>query len=357
MKNWLKLIFVLILVALVYRNSFTARFFQDDKLNLELAASKNFLAVIPGANHYRPVSVQGFYLLGETVSGYNPMGYHLLEFGLFAATLFLVYKSGLIVTGNARSAFLISFLYALNISLFANFYWIANSQFVIGSFLFFLSFVLFYSKGWKQWLAVPVFLIGLLSNEQIISLVVLLPIVSRLLKKPYKFPVLASLAALALGWVGLRLFVLRLPTTSDYALNFRPLTLLATLRWYILRALDLPEGIKLRQNLQITVLFIIFLGSLLPGLRKLNWKLITLGGLWYLVALGVFAFMPGHISAHYLTVSLFGSSLILAQFLPKNKLMLAGILTVYLGLTVYGLEFLSRTHWIILKNTGPIGQF
>lgn len=354
MKNWLKFILLLILVTFIYRDSFTARFFQDDKLNIELAASRNFLAVIPGANHFRPVSVQGFYTLGKLVSPGNPLGYHLLEFIFFAATLFLVFQTAKFITNNQKQPLIITFLYATNISLFANFYWIANSQFVLGGFFFFLSFLLFYSKKYF-WLAVPVFLLGLASNEQIISAVLVLPVISYFFKKPFSKYIYAALLALAVFWIGLKVFVFGMPTTTDYAVSLNPVTALATFRWYVLRALNLPEGVKLTADWTMAGAWLVFLLSLIRG--KINWKMILVGVFWFVATLGIFIFLPNHMSAHYLTVALFGSSLIISELLPKKKIFLVVALVLYLFLTIRGLNFLTQTHWIILKNTGPIGQF
>lgn len=354
MKNWLKFLLLLALVAFIYRDSFTSRFFQDDKLNIEMAASRNFLAVIHGANHYRPVSVQGFYILGELVSSGNPVGYHLLEFIFFAATLAFVYKTAFLLTHNSRQSGIITFLYGVNISLFANFFWIANSQFVIGGFFFFFSLLLFYFKKYS-WLSVPVFLLGLGSNEQILSLVLVLPVISYLLKKPFPKYVYAALVVLAIFWIGLKIFVFGMPTNADYMISLNPPTALATFRWYILRALNLPEGVKLTADWLFTAAWLVFLLSLIR--RKVNWKMILVGAFWFVATLGIFIFLPNHMSAHYLTVALFGSSLIISELLVKNRILLTGALALYLFLTIRGLDFLAHTHWIILKNTGPVGQF
>lgn len=354
MKGWLKFFLLLLLVIFIYRDSFASRFFQDDKLNIELAASRNFLAVIPGANHFRPVSVQGFYTLGELVSAGNPLGYHLLGFVIFAATLVLVYKTAFFFTGNPGQSSIITLLYATNISLFANFFWIANSQFIIGGFLFFLTFLLFYHKRFFP-LAIPVFLIGLASNEQILMLILVLPVISFFWKKPFAKNAFIVLCALGIIWVGLRTLLFKLPVNPDYTISLNPIVAVQTFRWYILRALNLPEGIKLTADRLFTGVWILFLFSLIR--RKVNWKLILTGVFWFIVTLGIFIFLPKHMSAHYLTVALFGGSLIISELLPKRNMLFAVALVFYLFLTIRGLDFLSRTHWIILKNTGPIGQF
>jgi hypothetical protein len=128
-----------------------------------------------------------------------------------------------------------------------------------------------------------------------------------------------------------------------------------TFRWYVLRSLNLPEAVKFSADWFFTGAFGLFLLTLFN--KKIDWKLILTGVFWFVATLGIFIFLPNHMSAHYLTVALFGSSLIMSELLSKNKNILFLSLVLYLFLTVRGLEFLSKTHWIILKNTGPIGSF
>ena len=141
MRNWLKPLFLILLTAAVYRDSFTSRFFQDDKILLGIARSGSPFAVIPNFP-YRPVSQELFYLVSSKLFGLDPLGYHLVLFAFFAGTVILIYKLADKLLESNRKAILAAFFYALNISLFAEFFWIATSYFSIGAFSLMLSLFL-----------------------------------------------------------------------------------------------------------------------------------------------------------------------------------------------------------------------
>lgn len=87
-----------------------------------------------------------------------------------------------------------------------------------------------------------------------------------------------------------------------------------------------------------------------------NLKLILFGAAFFVFGALPFFFLPNHMSAYYLTIALFGPALIAGNVIKSKKLIILFFLG-YLLLTIFGLQFLSATHWIILKNTGPIGKF
>lgn len=351
MQNWLKILLILILTAGVYRDSFTARFFQDDKVLLALSQQNNWFAPVPNFP-YRPVSIQFFYFLGRTFSGFDPLGYHLLLFGAFALTLVVGFNLGKILLKDETRAVMAVFFYALNVSLFANFYWVATSYFVLGT-LFFLSALYFYLQpGLKSLLlALFFFLLALGSNEIAFVFPAVALVVSWYLRQFSSRLWLFLSVDLALFFS--RLFLVGLPKAADYTIQING-QFFATFRWYILRVLDLPEGIRFSGNYFLIGLFILFLLSIF--LAKINWRLLFFALGWFFLAALPFYFLPGHMSAYYLTLALFGPALFLGGIFGKSKLMFWAM-GIYLVLTVVGLDFLARSHWIILKNTGPIGKF
>lgn len=128
MKVWVKFLFLILLLAFIYRDSFISRFFQDDKILLNLP-----LTVIPNFP-FRPVSQQFFYQVCLLVFGLNPVGYHVVIFIFLIGTLWFIFQLAKQIFQHDDSALAVVFFYAFNISLFANFYWIATSYFTIGAF-------------------------------------------------------------------------------------------------------------------------------------------------------------------------------------------------------------------------------
>lgn len=339
---------VIVILALVYGPSFTSPFFQDDATLLDIA--KNYSPFSPIASFpYRPVSINLFYSLSYRAFGMNPLGYHLVLFAAMAITVLLVFVIARRLL-DKNKALVAAFFYAFNISLFANFYWIAVSYFSLGA-LFFFAAVYFYLEERKILLYLS-FLLALGSNEIAIVLPLLLAGVSWYQKKWQRSLLVLTVADVVLLLA--RVIFIGLPQDSAYTISIN-LTALATVRWYFLRALNLPEGIRFATDPLILILFILFLGLLLLGKRP-SIRLLIFGAFWFLVGALPFYFLPNHMSSYYLTMALFGPAIIFAEVFSGRRLAYVAV-AVYFLLTVRGLDFLSKTHWIILKNTGPIGSF
>ena len=315
-------------LAILYRNAFFARFFQDDFLLLQLAKSGNIFT--PIANFpYRPLSIQIFYGFGFKLFGENPFGYHLLLFLIFIAALFFVYK---------LSNWQTTVIYAFNVSLFPLFYWVAASYFVLAAFFVFGA-VYFYKKQ-NFVIAFLFFLFGLLSNE----IIVVLPLLLLLTKISKKVWIFFFVDALYL------LFRMRLalPQAKDYTLDFS-LKFLTTFKWYFLRIFNLPEG-RSAMNSLILVLFIFLIFILLASYKNFSLKKFIFGISWFFIGALPFFFLPYHMSAYYLTISLFGPAVFMSSLFNSNRKLGIIFLVLYLLLTVFGLDALSKTHWIILKS-------
>lgn len=316
-----------IFLALFYRNAFFARFFQDDFLLLQLAKSGNIFR--PIANFpYRPVSIQIFYGFCFRLFGENPFGYHILLFLIFIAALFFVYK-----LSNWQTVV----IYAFNVSLFPLFYWVAASYFVFAAFFTFGA-VYFY-KNSKILPALLFFIFGLLSNE----IVVVLPLLLFLTKISKKVWVFFFIDVLYLFFRT----HLSLPQAKDYTLDFS-LKFLTTFKWYFLRIFNLPEG-RLAINPLILVLFVFLILILLASYKNFSLKKFIFGISWFFIGALPFFFLPYHISAYYLTISLFGPAVFISNILSSNRKLTIVFLIFYLSLAVIGLDMLSKTHWIILK--------
>lgn len=356
-KYNLALLLIIFLTALVYRNSFFSPFFQDDKVLLNSStAGSFFIQIVPAT--YRPISQQLFYFLGNQFFGRNVFGYHLVLFGVFALTLVVLFALADKLLKSKTKALIAVFFYAFNISLFANFYWIATSYFSIGALFYFLTLYFYLKKEIKNAFLFGVsFLLALGSNEIAFTIPIIVLLINWYQKYwPKRAWVFLALCALL---VVLRAAVIGFPKAVDYTIQFN-LTAVATLRWYLLRALNLPEGVD-RGGRVFYLLFFIFVLTILISVSKYlrqkqnNLRVLILGcGLFVFGALP-FYFLPGHMSSYYLTTALLGPSLILGEVSYKKAVL--ALMAIYLVMTVLGLNFLSQTHWIILKNTGPIGQF
>lgn len=359
-SHW-KAICLVLGIIFLYRDSFFSSFFQDDRLQLDMARSGNWLATVPNNNHFHPISIQLFYSLGDLLTPNNPFGFHFILFLVFIATMKLFYDLSYQFLKDKNKAFLAVIFYSFNLSIFANFYWIANSHFALAP-LFALLTIFFYQKKSRlSGILTPVsFLLGLGSNELFYIFPVGL-LLYAFFTKNLKIGRLVSVLVADVIAVILRLLLLHLPTQSAYRFTF-DLRVLKTIQWYLLRVVNLPEGIRNKNNLILYVFLVILLSLISISFYKLHqkrgvrWPILIFGTLWFLIFGLTFFLLPNHMSAHYLSTSLFGPVLIFAEILSGKKLTLAVIIT-YLLMSYFGLEFLKATHWIILKNTGPIGTF
>ncbi len=365
MKDWRRFkitvlfLSIILLLAWVYRDSFNSRFFQDDKILLNLSTRFSWWYPIPNYP-FRPVSIQIFYGTSMRFFGLNPLGYHLVLFSFFTGTLWLIYLiSQEIFHDKVKSLFTV-FFYALNISLFPLFFWIATSYFSIGGFFFFLTIYLFLQKGFiSLMLALFSFLLALGNNELAFVTPLILFLFSGYFRFRYKrlTPFFLILTPLLL-W---RIFLSGIPKDPAYALVFS-LQALSTVKWYFIRALNLPEGINRTSDPVLLVALLAFLGQVILAMgmkviqRQFNLRFVSFCFSFFLVAAVPFYFLPGHMSSYYLSWSIFGFALLFADLFSKTKLAIP-VIVIYLLLTIAGLAFLGNTHWIILKNTGPIGKF
>jgi hypothetical protein len=316
-KYWKGISLVLGLTVL-YRDSFFAPFFQDDFILLNIA--KTYGLFEPIANFpYRPLAIQFFYNLSS-----NPFVLHIVMFLFFSGGLFFVYK----LTKNWFAVYLLAF----NISLFPLFYWVATSYFTLA---FFFVFAALYFGN------IFLFILGLLTNE----LVVVFPVLFLLwswFKNKIEVKKLLPYFIISAVYLPLRIIFIPFPKAVDYTIEIGKF--LPTARWYALRIFNLPEGI--RNNPQILVLFVILVLLVLFNFKNLNLRLLVFGGLWFFIGALPFFFLPGHMSAYYLTIALFGPVIFLSQTIKKFKILFS---VVYGVMAYLGLEFLKATHWIIIK--------
>lgn len=343
------------LLAIIYQSAFTSQFFQDDQLNLEMARRGDIFELVEGANHWRPLPIQVFYGLGLNLFGQDAFFFHVQTFIFIALSLIALYGFIRRLGFSTKVSMLTVLFYSTNISLFANYFWIANSQFVLGALLFFLGGYFYLEKTNRGALLTILSLaLGLLTNELFVFFPLFLVVVSYY--RQYYPKRLMFLFGLSGTYFLLKNLILGLPESNAYQMQF-DLSILSNLRWYLLRALNLPEAVSFTQTPIIGMLLILFVLGLGWGLiRRLHLKLLILViGIFVTGALPFF-FLPNHMSAHYLTIALVGPAILYARA-ARNRRILLFIVGCYLLMTVLGLEYLSKTHWIILQNTGPIGAF
>lgn len=349
-----KLVSPLVLLGLVilYLPSFTARFFQDDFLLLELAKQGDWFTPVAGFP-YRPLSIHVFYGLGLLFFGSNPLGFHLLLFLIFLISLYFLRQISRLLLGS-DDANTVVIIYAYNISLFPLFYWIATSYITLAVFSV-LGGLFFYLRGrrFDAIITVGLFILGLLSNELMVVFPALLLAVDWYLKR-FHWQRTLLYASISLAYFCIRVALAVLPRGEAYTLNFTAPTFLATFRWYFLRVFNLPEGVKIAAGPEIYLLFGVVTAMIIwQVVRQIRqgtfpYRLGLFSLWWFLAGALPFYFLPNHMSSYYLSIALLGPSIFLGKLLSGSKLIWIFVFS-YLLLAIAGLNYLSETHWIILK--------
>lgn len=250
LPSWIFLSAIVLFALFLFRNFLHIGFFQDDFFLLEISKvtriSDIFSFFIPktSVQFYRPLSVEMFYFLGQSLFGFRPVGFHLLAFGFFAISIYLVWKLSQYFFRNFRLRILVTFLYATASIHYDSLYWIANFSYILVIVLFLTSFLLARSNLLYRNLTVSVlFILGLLTSEFMVVFPVLLFLhflISRqiLINRRLIFILLAVLLL-----YGIFRFVLFHPSTSDYRFA-ADRSVFLSFRWFLFYFVNWAETIK-----------------------------------------------------------------------------------------------------------------
>lgn len=394
-KDILIIVFLLLTVFLsgfLYRDSFNAYFFQDDWFTLKISDAHNladfFNFFIPRTDviYYRPLGMQLPFFLLRSIFGLNPFPFHLLTFITHAVNILLVFLLLRFLFKEDSLSLIASFLYGTSIVHYTPFFWSATYAFVLGPTFFFLSFIFFLRflrKGSiSYWLSIAFYLLGLLTNELVVVLPMILFFYLFIFQKVKYIKTILPYFFLGILYFMLRFIAFPPATaTSDYQLGVG-MYLASNLKAYFLWSFNWPEEIKaqfvnfltinqkfigeflfdfavfvITLGVNLSLFFIIPIGLII---RKKNYhllKIVTFGIFWFLVGLLPVIFFPNHSFSYYLPISLVGllfTSMILFNYLLKLVIkinrkftyLLVLIISVnWLTIAIVSIEFNSKIHW------------
>lgn len=347
--------------AILYYDSFNSPFFQDDKLHFSLMHQGNFWEPVKDFPYYRPIPIKVFYSLGFFLGGYNPLPYHLILFAAFLVCLKTIFSLVKKLTGERRTSLKTTFFYATNISLFGVFYLLPASYVVLGAMFIFLTIRSYLVPGIKGFLLTLLFnFLAFGSSELSFVIPGLMFSVDFYQKKFQKVRLVFFVLLSAIAFF-IRKMIVGLPSNSDYQIEFG-LRTFSSLKWYLFRAINLPEGVKRDIGSTfwiVTIAFLIILALASVHClknKRVSLRLIVFSAMWFIAGGLPYYLLPNHLSCIYIMVALFGPMLLLAKIFSEKYLFVAAAL-LYFSMSILGLSFLRTTHWMILKNTGPIGQF
>jgi len=239
-------------VVIVFAPTLSTYFSQDDWVFLSHTYKQPFIKIFdhhPEA-FYRPVGQQLFFWLGSNIFGLDAGGFHLFGVSIHIINIVLLWK--LLKYKN----FFLMLFYAVNPAHFVALNWLTQIDIEIAVGFGLASIYLLKSdlsarlstRQVRQGLTfldvirktgvVLLFLFGILSHE----VVVFLPVVWWIWFKQKRMAVLGLAAGLFL--VGAKFLVNPFSPNADYTVSTNILGILSTLKWYGLRALFIPEGVR-----------------------------------------------------------------------------------------------------------------
>lgn len=370
-------LFTLLLFLVIFTPAVNNYFFQDDFYHLEISSPQTLMQVAdffrpqPGFS-YRPFAKQGFYFILQSLFSFKASAYHWVLLLWFMLNIYLVYKFYSRFFTSDFIALIGSFFYALSAIHYMSLFWIAAFYYTQSLTFFLLSFHFFldyYQKNRPIFLFISLlFLIfALFTNEITILIPVILAAYFLLFttkenRKKRVWVGLVPFFLFSFAAAFLRFRLAGAPAASDYSLSFN-LSFISNLRWYFLRLLGLPEGLRFISGknpiiISCLVFFLSYLLFLLANLKKVkhNFLIKYLLFSFLLMFLGAlpFYFMPGHMSSYYLEISILGFVLVLVLPLRFTvsftktafKPLLYLALLSYFTTNLLSVRSMQQTHWV-----------
>lgn len=313
-------------------------FSQDDWVFLFYVYKRSFFDVFTyhSESIYRPIGQQLFFWLGSIFFGLNSLGYHLVGLGIHTLNIFLLFRLLIICSkkSNLSMIFFLLAIYGLNPLHFVALNWLTQIDLEIAV-SFSLGSLLIYRK--RKFIALLLFALGMLSHE----ITAILPVAMAML---YGLNLWIGIMLGLAGIIGIGKYLINpFPLTQDYSIGLEPWALFNTIKWYLLRSLMVPEGVKGLPG------FLKYLSSIPVILIMLVFRLrLTRGLMLFVVALTPVLLLSKHSMAAYAVLALALMVIILARDSKKlliNKYALI-LFSLLIGITFFfTIEDIHDKHW------------
>lgn len=338
---------------IIFNKSFFNFFAQDDFVLITQFSRHGLFIDLwrvfgpPEVTHWRPLHNLYFLIAGNIFSK-NYFFYHLLTFLFHIISAFIIYKIVLIFIKNKISAVSAGVIYAVHPAFFISYFWISGGATVIGFFLFILSFYL-YLNG-KQKFSIIIYLLSLLASEAMVAGVFVFIFYHFLYKFKNRNDNVWLKYIVATGIFIILRFLFLTPKTTDatYSIEFNS-KILVSIKYYLLQIIgytNISHGLLLSIAIFVWItLLIIFLLKNKYYSNFLFFILILISGLL------PFIFLPNHLSGHYMNISIFGLSMLVAlavqSLKPKTVIY---FMTIYFFLSFVSVDKTFQNNWVINRS-------
>lgn len=356
-----KFLLLTLAVIFAFRNALFNFFTQDDFILINQFSQNNLVDDfknafgLPVVTHWRPVH-NLYFLIAGNLFGKNIIGYHLLTISVHMIVGFLIYLIAKSVFKSEKIAFISSFLYLVNPSHFVTIFWISGSAGTIGLAFLASSFYVYLKS--KHYLSLLLFVASLLTLESMVVGIALFFGYEILINRKARNTLfLIQVTLLTLTFLALRYWFFTPQITFDFYKIEISTNTIGALKYYILRTIGFAEvsgDLKISLTLLGLVAFIIVRRIVVLTRDKFKRSGLRLIGFYTLIIIvGFFPFIliPGHLSPHYVIISIWGFSTIMAIALEKARfgLMLLVILT-YFVIAASSVVLTQNNNWVIEKS-------
>ena len=359
------IIFVLlsVLVFAVWHRDLFNFFTQDDFIFINHLSQNSLWQDIknvfgpPQVTHWRPLH-NLYFLIAGNIFGKNYFGYHVLTLLIHLGTTLLIYKILRKLIKNFGAAVSSAFLYAIHPAHFVSLFWISGGATVIGFFFLIASFY-GYLLG-KKIISLALFALALLASEAMIVGIVIfgLGILLRRFETVQQRNVIAfgkfltQITIITVVFVIIRFgFLTPVVTFNVYPMELS-LKNLEAIKYYLLRIAGFAES---SGDLAISILLFGWLTIVAVFLVKriLERKNIYLMFSLAVIIVGLFPFIliPSHLSPHYMNVSIFGFSMIMAFSLKHSRVITTlMMLVIFLVISFYNISLTHKNNWVVMRS-------
>lgn len=378
---------IVVLCALLFYPGFFTYFHQDDFIHLSY--SQTLGQVLSAFNifqkgdfpFYRPIPTQFYFYFGKLIFGFNPFGFHLINFFIFSLNIFLVYRLIKMISRNETVGLIASVFFAVNSTHFAPLYspaYIHELFYVLFGVLTVERFLIWNTNHHSRnyIFSIAFFILALMSKETAVVLPAILILVhlffERQKKFGFSFKIFLPFLVILAGYLIAHFYYYGIASGPSYQIMIGKQTF-NILAWYFFWALSTPNilidfvgpGLKLSNVffqvaggngwlfiLLFPILLLLFLILLFQSFKSS--KLILFGILWFIIGMIPLIIFPLHKLATEQAFSLVGLSLSLAVLYFVNlkagyvrKLFSLSLIIIYFLIATNSILLARRTHWIV----------
>lgn len=349
------LVFLLTITIVLYQRSLSIFFAQDDFILLNQFSQNSFLENLrnafgpPLVTHWRPVD-NIFYLVTGSTFGKNYFAYHLFLLCILVLSGYFTYRIVLEKTTSKFSAFIAALIYTLHPAFYGSIAWISGGATLIG-FLFALIAFNFLQKKRIFLSFIAAGLAFLASEAMVVSFMAFVFLQHVLERRFFGKKVLWGFAIFSVGFIFLKLFFLTPASAADtYRLQISP-GILYAVKYYILRIIGFSDSSseRLPQILILAGLSLITYCAISSYKKEKNKPLYFLAFGCVVIGLVPFIFIPNHLSAYYLNLSIWGYSMLIAVAISKKKAVgLVGVIVLIIAFAI-NFKLSDSNYWVVKR--------